>query len=76
MSDAALNLLDQLSLEKLAEAVLLQALDDYHSEREDLRNGAQRWFVGESGAGFTFELCCRILHERPASMLEKLQIPC
>ncbi len=75
MSNAALNSIDQLSLEKLAEAMLLQALDDYHSERDELRQGALRWFVGKTDSGFTFDLCCRILHERPQSMLHKLQIP-
>ena len=75
MSEAAMNAIDRESLEKLAEAMLLQALDDYHSNRDELRQGARRWFIGEVESGFTFELCCRILHERPNSMLEKLQIP-
>ena len=75
MSDAALKSIDRESLERLAEAMLLQALDDYHSDREELRYGALRWFVGETKGGFTFDLCCRLLHEQSESMLEKLQIP-
>ena len=74
MSDAALKSIDHESLVRLAEAMLLQALDDYHSNREELRHGAVRWFVGETEGGFTFDLCCRLLHERPDSMLEKLQL--
>ena len=75
MSDAALKSIDRESLVRLAEAMLLQALDDYHSKREELRQGARRWFVGETDGGFTFDLCCRLLHEQPESMLEKLQLP-
>ena len=75
MSDAALQSIDRESLVKLAEAMLLQALDDYHSERAELRQSVQRWFLGQTDGGFTFELCCRLLDEQPESMLGKLQLP-
>ncbi len=74
MSEAALQSIDRESLVKLAEAMLLQALDDFHSDRDELRQAVQRWFLGETEGGFTFELCCRLLHEQPESMLGKLQL--
>ncbi len=59
-------------LQRLAGAVLIQALQDATSGPRRYREDALEWINGKQTAGFTFEFCCAILNRDPEDVRQRL----
>jgi hypothetical protein len=60
-------------LQRLAGAVLIQALDDACRGPRRYREQALAWFDGGEGGGFTFEFCCSLLDREPDDVRQRLE---
>ena len=56
---------DDAGLRRMARAVLLQALEDLNEGDDATRADAWQWLDGETEAGFSFTLCCKMLGCHP-----------
>ena len=61
------------SLQRLAGAVLIQALDDLTSGPRRSREEAVDWIMGKMVDGFSFELCCNLLGRDPEDVRHRVQ---
>ncbi len=61
------------SLQRLAGAVLIQALQDASSGPRRFREEALEWINGKATAGFTFDFCCALLNRDPEDVRERLR---
>jgi len=60
-------------LERLAAAVLIQALEDLTRGPRRYRQDALDWLLGKTSGGFSFELCCDLLGRDPKDVLYRVQ---
>ena len=61
------------SLQRLAGAVLIQALDDLTRGPRRSREEALDWIMGKTADGFSFELCCNLLGRNSEDVLHRVQ---
>ena len=61
------------SLQRLAGAVLIQALEDLTRGPKRSREEALQWILGHTKDGFNFELCCNLLGREPNDVLRRVQ---
>ena len=61
------------ALQRLAGAVLIQALQDASSGPRRFREEALEWINGRSNAGLTFEFCCALLGRDPEDVRHRLR---
>ena len=61
------------ALQRLAGAVLIQALEDLTRGPKRSREDALNWFLGRTTDGFNFELCCDLLGRKPNDVLQRVQ---
>ncbi len=61
------------SLQRLAGAVLIQALEDLTRGPKRSREEALHWILGRTKDGFNFELCCNLLGREPDDVLQRVQ---
>jgi len=66
------NVLDP-ALQRLAGAVLIQALEDLTRGPKRSREDALNWILSRTTDGFNFELCCDLLGRRPNDVLQRVQ---
>ena len=60
-------------LQRLAGAVLIQALPDASSGPRRFREEALEWINGKTTSGFSFEFCCALLGREPEDVRERLR---
>ena len=60
-------------LQRLAGAVLIQALEDASSGPRRAREDAWEWFDGRSRGEFNFAFCCSLLDRDPEDVRQRLQ---
>ncbi len=60
------------ALQRLAGAVLIQALQDASSGPRRYREEALEWFEGKTDSGMTFEFCCSLLGRSPEDVRNRL----
>lgn len=60
-------------LQRLAGAVLIQALQDATSGPRRYREEALDWIHGRSKSGFSFNFCCALLGRSPDDVRHRLQ---
>ena len=60
------------ALQRLAGAVLIQALQDASSGPRRYREEALEWFDGKTDSGMTFEFCCSLLGRVPDDVRNRL----
>lgn len=60
------------ALQRLAGAVLIQALQDASSGPRRYREEALEWFEGTTNSGMTFEFCCSLLGRVPDDVRSRL----
>ena len=60
-------------LQRLAGAVLIQALQDASSGPRRFREEALEWINGKTTSGMTFEFCCSLLGRDPKDVKQRLQ---
>ncbi len=61
------------SLQRLAGAVLIQALEDLTRGPKRSREDALNWILGRTTDGFNFELCCDLLGRQPTDVLQRVR---
>lgn len=61
------------ALQRLAGAVLIQALQDASSGPRRCREEALDWISGRTNGKFSFEFCCSLLGRRPDDVRRRLQ---
>lgn len=61
------------ALQRLAGAVLIQALQDASSGPRRFREEALEWINGRSNAGMTFDFCCALLGRDPEDVRYRLR---
>jgi hypothetical protein len=61
------------ALQRLAGAVLIQALQDASSGPRRCREEALDWISGRTMGKFSFEFCCSLLGRRPDDVRRRLQ---
>ena len=61
------------ALQRLAGAVLIQALEDLTRGPKRSREEALDWILGRTKDGFSFELCCNLLGRQPDDVLQRVQ---
>lgn len=61
------------ALQRLAGAVLIQAIQDASSGPFRTREEAQQWIDGSTDAGMTFSLCCSLLGRDPEDVRQRLR---
>ena len=61
------------SLQRLAGAVLIQALEDLTRGPRRAREEALDWIMGKTVEGFSFDLCCSLLGRDPEDVLQRVQ---
>jgi hypothetical protein len=61
------------ALQRLAGAVLIQALQDASSGPRRAREDALDWIYGRARGKFSFEFCCSLLGRDPADVRMRLQ---
>ena len=61
------------SLQRLAGAVLIQALEDLTRGPRRSREEALEWILGKTADGFSFDLCCDLLGRDPNDVLQRVQ---
>jgi len=61
------------ALQRLAGAVLIQALQDASNGPRRCREEALEWISGKTTGGFSFEFCCALLRRAPADVRERLR---
>ena len=61
------------SLQRLAGAVLIQALEDLTRGPRRSRDEALEWITGKTVDGFSFELCCNLLGRDSEDVLQRVQ---
>jgi len=61
------------ALQRLAGAVLIQALQDASSGPRRSREDALEWIYGRSRGKFNFEFCCSLLGRDPDDVRHRLQ---
>jgi len=59
-------------LQRLAGAVLIQALQDASNGPRRHREEALEWIHGKSTGGFTFDFCCALLGRSPDDVRHRL----
>ena len=62
-----------LSLQRLAGAVFIQALEDLTRGSKRSREDALDWILGRTTDGFNFKLCCDLLGRQPTDVLQRVQ---
>ena len=72
-SDSAPKTQANRALQRLAGAVLIQAIQDASSGPFRIREEALRWIDGETDAGMTFNLCCSLLGRDPDDVRQRLR---
>jgi hypothetical protein len=60
------------SLQRLAGAVLIQALEDASHGPRSCREEALAWLQGRTSSGFTFDFCCTLLDRSPQDVRLRL----
>ena len=60
------------SLQRLAGAVLIQALQDAGSGPRRHREEALEWIQGKTTGGFSFDFCCALLGRSPDDVRQRL----
>lgn len=60
-------------LQRLAGAVLIQALEDLSRGPRRSREQALEWMLGKITDGFSFELCCSLLGRDREDVLQRVQ---
>ena len=61
------------ALQRLAGAVLIQALQDASSGPRRSREDALEWIYGRARGKFNFEFCCSLLGRDPDDVRQRLQ---
>ena len=61
------------ALQRLAGAVLIQALEDLTRGPKRSREEALNWILGRTKDGFNFELCCNLLGRESDDVLQRVQ---
>ena len=61
------------ALQRLAGAVLIQALEDLTRGPKRSREDALNWILGRTTEGFNFGLCCDLLGREPNDVLQRVQ---
>lgn len=61
------------ALQRLAGAVLIQALQDASNGPRRCREESLEWISGKATSGFSFEFCCALLRRVPADVRERLR---
>ena len=61
------------SLQRLAGAVLIQALEDLTRGPRRSREEAMDWMMGKTVEGISFELCCNLLGRDSEDVLHRVQ---
>ncbi|MBI1358146.1 MAG: hypothetical protein GC160_27750 [Acidobacteria bacterium] len=61
------------ALQRLAGAILIQALQDASNGPRRHREEALEWIQGRTKSGFTFEFCCSLLARDPDDVRERLK---
>lgn len=61
------------ALQRLAGAVLIQALQDASSGPRRFREEALEWINGRTNAGMTFDFCCALLGRDPEDVRYRLR---
>ena len=61
------------ALQRLAGAVLIQALEDLTRGPQRSREEAMDWMMGKTVEGFSFELCCNLLGRDSEDVLHRVQ---
>ena len=59
--------------QRLAGAVLIQALEDLTRGPKRSREDALSWILGRTKEGFNFDLCCDLLGREPTDVLQRVQ---
>lgn len=72
MASVAIDKYETLGIQRLAAAVLLQAITDLHRGTVKQREGAAEWFQEEGSGVLTFPACCEILDRDPADVRNSL----
>ncbi len=60
-------------MQRLAGAIMIQALQDASSGPRRHREEALDWIQGRTKSGFSFELCCSLLSRNPDDVRERLK---
>jgi hypothetical protein len=60
-------------LQRLAGAIMIQALQDASNGPRRHREEALDWIQGRTKSGFTFEFCCSLLGRNPNDVRERLK---
>ncbi len=60
-------------LQRLAGAIMIQALQDASNGPRRYREDALEWIQGSTKAGFTFEFCCSLLNRDPEDVRDRLK---
>ena len=60
-------------LQRLAGAILLQAIEDIRYRSGKTREDAIHWVQDPSDAQFSFVFCCRLLHRKPDDVRQFLE---
>ena len=67
------NRISDRAMERLAGAVLIQAIQDASNGPRSVREEALAWINGKTTDGLTFKLCCNILGRDPGEVRVRLQ---